>query len=146
MVTVGVDVPSFADASISGVALTSPRSALAVTRGKARLASVLGTPPTAARAFVAGDRVVAGVEVYLPASRAAGGVVTTTVERVGGEVVLARDETLPGTDGRPRTLEFGVEIDTSSMSPGRYLLRIRLDSARPASGGERTVLFEVVPA
>jgi hypothetical protein len=145
LVTVRVDVPSFADASVSGVALTSPPSALMVTRGKTRLASLLGTPPTAARTFVAGDRVVAGVEVYLPASRTAGGVLTTAVERAGGGVALTRDEKLPDAVGRARTAEVGIEIDTSSMSPGRYLLRIRLEGARPASGGERVVPFEIVP-
>ena len=49
---------------MSGVTLTSAPSVLMITKGKPWLDQALPTPPTAARTFVAGDEVVAAVEVY----------------------------------------------------------------------------------
>ena len=49
---------------MSGVTLTSVPSVLTITKGKPWLDQALPTPPTAARTFVAGDEVVAAVEVY----------------------------------------------------------------------------------
>ena len=145
VVTADVDVPSFAEVpSLSGVVLTSLPSVLMVTRGKARLASALGTPPTAERRFVAGDRIVAAAEAYLPGSGAAATGVTAEVERIDGGVVLQRlEKPLAGGD-RAGTSEISLPLDTTAMSPGRYVLRIRLDGAQPGSHGERSVPFEVV--
>jgi hypothetical protein len=145
LVTADVDVPSFAGGpSLSGVLLTSLPSVLSVTRGESRLASALGSPPTAERRFVAGDRIVAAAEVYgaVPAAAAPG--VTAAVERVeGGIVVQQRVEPRPG-GGRTGVSEVSLPIDTASMPPDRYVLRMRFDQAPPGSPGERSVPFEVV--
>jgi len=145
VVAADVDVPSFVGGpSLSGVLLTSLPSVLAITRGETRLASALGTPPTAERRFVAGDQVVAAAEAYGPASGPAIPSVTAEVERVdGGILVQQRVEPRPG-GGRAGVSEISLPIDTASMSPGRYVLRIRLDGAQPGSHGERSVPFEVV--
>jgi VWFA-related protein len=145
VVTADVDVPSFTDAvSLSGVVLTSLASAPMVTRGDARLASSLRTPPTAERSFVVGDRIVAAVEVYVPAGAVSANGVTAEVERIDGEVVLLRQETLPPGGGRSNMSVFAVPIDTAAMPPGRYILRIRLEGASPSGRTERRVLFDVV--
>jgi hypothetical protein len=64
MIAQDIDVPAADTArpSMSGVTLTSLPSVLMVTRGKGWLQSSLVTPPSAARAFVAGDQVTAAVE------------------------------------------------------------------------------------
>jgi hypothetical protein len=145
VVTADVDVPSFAGApSLSGVLLTSLPSVLMVTRGEARLASALGTPPTAGRRFVAGDRIVAAAEAYLPASGPAAGAVTAEVERVDDGIVLQRREEPLASSGRAGLSEISLPIDTTSMPPGRYALRVRLDGGASGSPGERLVPFEVV--
>lgn len=145
VVAADVDVPSFAGGpSLSGVLLTSLPSVLNVTRGETRLASALGSPPTAERRFVAGDRIVAAAEAYAPPSGGAAPAVTAAVERVGGEVVLqGRAEPLSG-GGRPGLAEVSLPIDTGAMPPGPYVLRLRLDGATPGGEGERSVPFEVV--
>ncbi len=51
---------------MSGIILTSLPSMLALTRGNAWLESSLRTPPSAARAFAAGDRLTAAVELSVP--------------------------------------------------------------------------------
>lgn len=139
LVTADVDVPSFAEgASLSGVLLTSLPSVLAITRGDTRLASAVGTPPTAERRFVAGDQIVAAAEAYGPTSG-----VTAEAERVDGGIVLQRRvEPRPGAGAVAS--EVSLPIDTASMPPGRYVLRLRLDGAAPGSQGERSVPFEVV--
>jgi hypothetical protein len=145
VVTADVDVPSFAGApSLSGVLLTSLPSVLMVTRGEARLASALGTPPTAERRFVAGDRIVAAAEAYLPASGPAAGAVTAEVERVDDGIVLQRREEPLASSARAGLSEISLPIDTTSMPPGRYALRMRLDGGASGSPGERLVPFEVV--
>jgi len=144
LVTRDVYVPSFADGtSLSGVVLTSAPSVLMVTRGQSRLRSALGTPPTAARSFVAGDRIVAAVEAYVPASGPAATGVTAEVMRIDGGVVLQLREEMP-SGGRPGTSEVRLPIDTSSMSPGLYVLHVRLDGAQSSEHADRRVPFEIV--
>jgi VWFA-related protein len=145
VVTTDVDVPSFAgEPSLSGVLLTSLPSVLAITRGETRLASALGTPPTVERRFVAGDQVVAAAEAYGPASGAGALLAIAEVERADGGVVLERRVEPPAGSGRPGLTEVSLPIDTASISPGRYVLRLRLDGAPAGGEGERSVPFEVV--
>ncbi len=144
VVTADVDVPSFAEEpSLSGVLLTSLPSALMVTRGEARLASTLGTPPTAERRFVAGDRIVAAAEAYVPAAGAHGGV-TAEIERVEDGVVLRRQAELRAVGDPAGGGLVSLPIDTASMPRGRYVLRVRLDGTQPGGQGERSVPFEVL--
>lgn len=146
VVTSDVDVPSFGDSpSLSGVLLTSLPSVLMVTRGDGRLASALGTPPTAERRFVAGDRIVAVAEAYGPPRGPGRGLLSAEVQRVDDGVVVQRlDEALTGGT-RAGLSEVRVPMDTASIPPGRYVLRMRLDGASPGSQAERSVPFEVVP-
>jgi VWFA-related protein len=145
VVTSDLEVPSFAGGpSLSGVLLTSLPSVLMVTRGETRLASALGTPPTAERRFVAGDRIVAAAEAYAPASDAAVASAIAEVERVDDGVVIQRREEPLARAAQAGLSEISVPLDTGPMSPGRYVLRVRLDGAPPGSPGERSVPFEVV--
>src|SRR5204863_953094 len=65
LVTVDVDVPRFEPGrpAMSGITITSMTSRLMITRGDGPAAALVKTPPSAARTFVAGDRVDAAVDV-----------------------------------------------------------------------------------
>jgi VWFA-related protein len=145
MVTADVEVPAFDDApGVSGIVLTSQASAQMLTRGQSRLATPLATPPTAERSFLAGERVVAAVEVYCQRSGTAPTGVTASVVRADGSVVTEHREALPQGNRRDVT-DVALPIDTRSMSPGRYVLRVRLDGVPPTDQVERRVPFEIVP-
>ena len=145
LVTADVDVPAFENRlSLSGVTLTSLPSVLMVTKGEARLATVLETPPTAARTFVSGDRVLAGVEVYVPQSYAVPGQVIAEVTRLGGTAVLQREQRLAHVGRGARASEIGFAIETASLGPGRYVLRIHIEGTKPSAVTERRVPFDVV--
>ena len=126
---------------MSGVTITSVPSVLMITKGKPWLDRALTTPPTAARTFVAGDRLVAALEIYRASSLAAGAVVNARVERLDGSVAGTDDRAVKASG--PRSEQIGFPIDTGKVSAGRYVLRISLD----APGSERlqrAVPFEVV--
>ena len=86
---------------MSGVTLTSAPSVLMITKGKPWLDQALPTPPTAARTFVAGDEVVAAVEVYRQGRAAADATLIARIDRGDGSpsgieerhVVQATDRT-----------------------------------------------------
>ena len=138
LVTSDILVPAFErGAVVSSVTLTSLPSVLMVTRGDYRLAAALETPPTAARTFVAGDRIVAAAEVY-PSSSTADVTVQALVERHDGTIVLRRQGAASRTD-RARHAEIAFPIPTDSLEPGRYVLRIGV-ADRP----QRAVPFEIV--
>ena len=145
MVTADVEVPSFRGArSLSGVTLTSLPSVLMVTRGQSKLAAALGTPPTAARTFVAGDRIVAAVEAYVSSPQAPAGSVAIDVERISGQVLSHQNHDLPADGGRSGASTIAAAVDTSRLSPGRYVLRIHFAGAEQGEDAERRVPFEVV--
>jgi VWFA-related protein len=145
LITTDVDVPApAAGPSLSGVVFTSAPAAMMITRGQARLASALGTPPTAARGFFAGDKVVAAVEVSVPSSSVAEVRVVADIERRDGSVALHHEERVSAGGGRPRVSEARVPIDTATLPSGRYLLRIRLDGPPAAGVVERRVPFDVI--
>jgi hypothetical protein len=93
---------------------------------------------------VAGDRIVAAAEAYAPASDAAVASAIAEVERVDDGVVIQRREEPLARAAQAGLSEISVPLDTGPMSPGRYVLRVRLDGAPPGSPGERSVPFEVV--
>ncbi len=107
------------------------------------VAEILGTP-TAERRFVLGDRLQLAAEGYVPAAAADASTVTFEVERVGGGVVLRRQETPPAL-GRPDLRDVSVPVDAGSFRAGQYLLRVRLEApgSKPA---ERSVPFELLAA
>ncbi|MFN8093991.1 MAG: VWA domain-containing protein [Vicinamibacteria bacterium] len=143
VVSADVDVPRFDTLpALSGLSLTSLPSALAVTRGNARLAATLVTPPTAERRFVLGDRLQLAAEGYVPAATTTTTIVTFEVERDGAGVVLRRQETPPMLEGRPDVRDVSVPIDTGSFRPGPHVLRVRLEAAGRRT--ERSVPFELV--
>ena len=160
MVTHTIDVPPFEPdrLGLSGITLTSLPAVLSVTRGDVWLKGILDTPPSAARSFVAGDRIVAALEVYVPALSAA----SATVEgpptaRAGVDVVVHvawADRSRSHTAGRtlapqtagPRTEAMAFPIDTGALPPGRYVLHLTATRRGSPESVERLVPFEVVAA
>ena len=127
---------------MSGVTITSVPSVLMITRGKAWLDRALPTPPTAARRFVAGDQMVAAVEVYRPEKGGSDGTLTARIERADGSPSGFNERRAVHAAG-PRSEEIGVPIDTAKLRASQYLLRMTLEAA----GGERVervIPFEVV--
>jgi VWFA-related protein len=126
---------------MSGVTITSAPSVLMLTRGKAWLDHALLTPPTAARTFVAGDHVVAAVEVYRPERGTSDGVLSARIERADGSA-SGFNERRPVQAAGPRTEEIGLTIDTAKLPAGPYVFRMTLESAG-SERLERAVPFEV---
>ena len=139
LVTADVLVPRFDKAvSLSGVSLTSLAASVMITRGDARLADVLQLPPTATRTFVRGDRIRAGVEAYVSSPNRSLDI-RATLERADGSVVHEMTERAAfGADGRRGNA--GFTIDTASLVPGGYRLRI---SGTQLDGSDRVVPFEI---
>lgn len=147
MVIYDMDVPRFESGrlAMSGVALTSLPSVLMVTRSDAPMPATLGTPPSAVRAFMPGDRVTAVVELYAPAS-AGEVVVTARVETPDGTSKMRAARRVAGGAAKERREEVSFTIPTASLASGQYVLHL---TAQPqAAGGaiERRVPFEVVGA
>ena len=145
-ITCDVDVPAFEPERLgmSGVTMTSLPSVLMFTRGDQWLQSTLETPPSAARSFVAGDELKAGLEVYVPGLAPADVEVVAQIERPdGSQTVLVRKRIARGS-GKPRVEAVGVPVDTSRLLPGGYVLHIVLEPSGGAASMERRVAFEVV--
>lgn len=143
MVTTDVVVPPFdaGRATMSGVLITSLPSVLSVTEGQTQLAAALGTPPSAARTFVAGDQIRAAVELYVPARRSHPPPIAR-LERADG----FKSPPIPplAHDGPARPGEAAFLIDTTTLTPGAYVLRIALTPDANESI-ERTIPFGIVP-
>jgi len=144
MITQDIIVPEIRRAGLdmSGVTITSVPSVLMITRGKAWLDRALPTPPTAVRRFVAGDQMVAAVEVYRPEKGGSDGTLTARIERADGSPSGFNERRAVHAAG-PRSEEIGVPIDTAKLRASQYLLRMTLEAA----GGERVervIPFEVV--
>jgi hypothetical protein len=144
MITQDIVVPEARRGGLdmSGVTITSVPSVLMITRGKAWLDRALSTPPTAARRFVAGDQMVAAVEVYRPERGASDGTLTVRIERADGSP-SGFNERRPVQAAGPRTEEIGIPINTAKLPAGQYVLRMTLEG--PGSERiDRAVPFEVV--
>ena len=144
LVTTDVDVPGFdrQKLTMSGVTLTSLPSVLMLTRGKAWLETSLETPPSAARSFVAGDRVTAAVEIYGRGARAHGGG-GRRGDRTGG-LHAAGAQGVPGPTGRSGSRDVVFTFDTGALAKGKYVLRIAATLPGSSERVERRVPFEVV--
>jgi hypothetical protein len=127
---------------MSGVTLTSAPSVLMITKGKPWLDQALPTPPTAARTFVAGDQIVAAVEVYRQGSAAAAATLVARIDRRDGSPSGFEDRRVVQATG-PGSEQVGFPISTAKLPPGRYVLRVTLE-APGAEPLERAVPFEVV--
>ena len=103
---------------LSGVTLTSVPSVLMITKGKPWLDQALPTPPTAARAFVAGDQIVAAVEVYRQGNAAAGATLVARIDR--------RDGSPSGFDERRV-----VQADWTGQRAGRFPHQYGKTARRP---------------
>jgi hypothetical protein len=145
LTTVDVDIPRFdaARPAMSGVTLTSLRSVLMVTRGNVWLQEAIGTPPSATRSFVAGDRLTAAVEVYLPSAFQSGTTVTARIEWPDGSqspVGSRTSQALPGAHGEV----VAFPVDTTPLPPGRYVLHMALAGGAGREAIERRIPFDVV--
>jgi hypothetical protein len=127
---------------MSGVTLTSVPSVLMITKGKAWLEQALPTPPTAARAFVAGDQITAAVEVYRQGTPGAGATLVARIDSRDGSPSGFEERRVVQASG-PGSEQIGLTISTDKLPIGHYVLRIELDAAG-AEPVERAVPFEVV--
>ena len=126
---------------MSGITLTSAPSVLMITKGKPWLDQALPTPPTAARTFVAGDQMVAAVEVYR--QRRARPTRRSAHESTGGRFPVGFNERRAVQANGPSSEAVGFPISTAKLPVGRYVLRVTLE-APGAEPLERAVPFEVV--
>jgi VWFA-related protein len=146
MVTVDVDVPRFEPGrpAMSGITVTSMTSLLMITRGEGPAAGLVKTPPSAARTFVAGDRVDAAVEVSFPDGVAREMQLVATIERPDGSTRILDIRQIAGGQARPRRQPVTLSIDTSALPIGRAVLRVVLDPTSGPDRIERSTAFEVV--
>jgi VWFA-related protein len=129
--------------AMSGVTLTSLPSALMLTSGKAWLEKSLALPPSAARQFVAGDQITAAVEIYVPASSRTDVPVTAEVDGPGRPGMLRLQEKT-GSGAQLPTREAAFALDTKTLAPGEYVMRIRAGAEGSDARVEREVVFEIV--
>jgi hypothetical protein len=148
MVTHTIDVPAFEPdrLALSGITMTSLPAVLSVTRGDVWLQGILETPPSAARSFVAGDRIAAGVEVYVPPSARSGVDVTVHLGWADRSRSHTTRRTLDPQTAGSRTEAIGFAIDTGTLPPGRYVLHLTATRRGSPESFERLVPFEVVAA
>ena len=144
MITYDIVVPATRrnGLEMSGVTLTSAPSVLMITKGKPWLEQALPTPPTAARRFVAGDEIVAAVEVYRQGSVPAGAALVARIDRSDGSPSGFTERRVVQASG-PNSEAVGFPISTAKLPVGRYVLRVTLE-APGAEALERAVPFDVV--
>ncbi|MEN3336612.1 MAG: hypothetical protein V7647_288 [Acidobacteriota bacterium] len=144
LVTIVVEVPRFdrEKLSMSGVTMTSLPSVVMLTRGKPWLESSLETPPSAARTFVAGDRVTAAVQVYGPDHGQSEAAVVAALEGPAGDVVSLAP--VPGTAGRAGARDVVFKFDTGPLRRGEYVLRIVGTLPGGSERVERRVPFQIM--
>ena len=148
MVTHAIDVPAFEAGrlALSGVTLTSLPAVLSVTRGDGWLRGLIDTPPSAVRSFVAGDRMTAALEVYVPASARSGVDLAVHVAWTDRSRSHTVRRTLDPQIAAPRTEPVAFPIDTAPLPPGRYVLHLAATRRGSAESVERVVPFDVVVA
>jgi hypothetical protein len=142
------DVPAFEPdrLAMSGITLTSLPAVLMVTRGEAWLQGVIDTPPSAARGFVAGDRLVAALEIYAPASASSGVDVSAQVVWQNGSRSHGSTRHLSAPAAGPRANAVAFPIDTVQLPLGRYDLRVTATRRDSSETVEHTVPFQIVSA
>jgi VWFA-related protein len=143
-----IDVPDFtaADVGMSGIALTSLPSVLAIASGRKPPFTSLTGPPTATREFMAGDRITAAAQVYTATPQPDALRVTARVEAVpDGDRAKPLEATrrLVSTAGGSRE-EVAFTFGTDVMPAGQYLLTIRAHRPDGTALAERRVAYTIV--
>jgi VWFA-related protein len=144
-----VQVPDYADETLalSGVLITSRRAPFTLTAAKdERIAELLETPPTVARAFEPDDVLTAYAEVYGDPELAHDVTVTAQVTGADGSVAFRTTEESAATDlAGEHGVAQRVSVPLDRLAPGPYVLQIE---AKPAFGNEvasRALSFDVLP-
>ena len=135
-----LDIPNYRQTTLSGVTISSRRATLLPTaRADEKLQSVLGGPPTTARAFAEDDALTAYVELYRDETDTAAVDLETLV--IGPDNRMAfrsRDQVTPSQFQKGA---YGHKIDLPLDVPGgNYLLRI---TATPRTKGAAAAVREV---
>jgi hypothetical protein len=130
---------------MSGVAITSLPSVLAITSGQKPPFISLTGPPTAAREFVAGDRITAAAQVYASVTHADGLRVTARVDAAPDAdrmKPLEATRRIAAAAGAREEVPF--TFGTDAMPPGQYILTIRVHRADGTTLAERRVAYTIV--
>jgi hypothetical protein len=144
LVTADVEVPRLVPdrPALGGVTLTSLTAVLMETRGD-KPATLLETPPSAARTFVAGDRLTVAVEVYAPPARQALELVAQVLSPDGAGPPIRKK--IAGAQTLSRSEQVAIPIETATLAPGSYALQLLLGApdAAEADRIERLIPFEI---
>jgi hypothetical protein len=135
-----LDIPDYRQTTLSGVTISSKRATLLPTaRADEKLASMLGGPPTTARAFAVGDTLTAYVELYRDVADTAAVDLETSVIGPDSRVIFrSRDEV---SASQLQKAGYGHKVDVPLTGPGgNYLLRI---TATPRTKGAAAAVREV---
>jgi VWFA-related protein len=142
-----IDVPDLAtpEVGMSGIALTSLPSVLAITSGRKPPFVSLTSPPTAAREFVTGDRITVAAQIYAKMAHEDGLRVTARVEPVPDAdraKPLEATRRIAAAAGSREEVPFA--FGTDSTPPGQYLLTIRVHRPDGTTLAERRVAYTIV--
>ena len=107
---------------------------------------MLADPPTAVRAFAAGDRVSLFTEIYDNDGKAGDQLeITTSVSSDAGETAFTRRERLSRKDGGKTVAhQYSETIPLAGVGPGRYLLTVDARrTSNPAHHASRQIPISV---
>ena len=147
-----LDVPDLVtpEVGMSGIALTSLPSVLAINSGRKPPFARLTGPPTAVREFVTGDRITAVAQVYAAVAPDDGLRVTARVEaapdadRVKPLEATQRLALAAATATAGVREEVAFTFGTDSLPPGQYILTIRAHRSDGPTLAERRVVYTIV--
>lgn len=140
-----IDVPRFDKGStVSAIALSSMRTAGAVTAGSASLFPQLPTSPTTVRTYVLGDVIHATAEVCPGANGPKPNRVTLTVESDDRNEAPAIRHLRP-TPGQNGCGHVAFTLATEKLGPGRFVVRLDAAKDEQQSRATRVIEFRVIP-
>lgn len=132
--------------ALSGLTMTSLPAAVMLTRGTGWLENSLRTPPSAARRFIAGDKISVAAELYLPDGPQADPEVVAEIEGPGGRRIATTPSHLKRTTGDSHIREVSFTLETAPLAAGAYVFRVIAAPNAPPHRVERAVAFELVRA
>jgi VWFA-related protein len=144
-----MEVPDFTKGplAMSGLMLASAAAASEPTGGTDRSwKEVLADPPTAVRAFAAGDRVSLFAEIYDNGGKAGDRLeITTSIRSDAGETAFTRREMLSRKEGgQSVSHQYSETIPLTGVAPGRYLLTVDARrTSNPAHHASRQIPISV---